>query len=275
MSQTAPYRFDELGWLQFDRLCELLLGFDDVSWEPREFGRVGLALRSVLPPGGHVALAPPTLVVVAWLPRAGSTSSDLRLRRILETEVDGAPVRTVGSLLVLTNVDAPDDGAPGHVARIGPEQLGHLLDADPELRLRMPSVLGIRDLHGPIGERVSARSRFDVWAAAELARAFVPTRAYDRALEVVTRRHFAVLTGAPEMGKTAIARMIAFARMTAGWEAHECVRPEQLWRAFRRDERQVFVADDAFGSTEYRPEAAERWASSSVGCCGRWTSATG
>ena len=27
-----------------------------------------------------------------------------------------------------------------------------------------------------------------------------------------------------------------------------------------RDRPQVFVADDAFGSTEYRPDAAERWA---------------
>src|SRR5439155_25124898 len=48
--------------------------------------------------------------------------------------------------------------------------------------------------------------------------------------------------------------------LTEGWEFHECVRPDELWRAFDRDRRQVFVADDAFGSTEYRPEAAERWA---------------
>ena len=62
------------------------------------------------------------------------------------------------------------------------------------------------------------------------------------------------------MGKTAIARMLALAQMTAGWEVHECVRPEQLWAAFDPRAAQVFVADDAFGSTEYRPDAAERWA---------------
>jgi hypothetical protein len=64
------------------------------------------------------------------------------------------------------------------------------------------------------------------------------------------------------MGKTAIAQMLALAQMTDGWEAHECSSPEQLWRVFDASRRQVFVADDAFGSTEYRPEAAERWASS-------------
>ncbi len=64
------------------------------------------------------------------------------------------------------------------------------------------------------------------------------------------------------MGKTAIAEMLALAQMTDGWEAHECSSPDQLWRVFDASRRQVFVADDAFGSTEYRPEAAERWAQS-------------
>ena len=62
------------------------------------------------------------------------------------------------------------------------------------------------------------------------------------------------------MGKTAIARMIALAQLTDGWEAHECTSPDQVWRAFDRERPQVFVADDAFGSTEYRADAAELWA---------------
>src|ERR1700722_31072 len=62
------------------------------------------------------------------------------------------------------------------------------------------------------------------------------------------------------MGKTAIARMIALAQLTSGWEAHECARPDDVRRVFDAGRAQVFVADDAFGSTEYRPDAAERWA---------------
>src|SRR5207253_6174214 len=93
-----------------------------------------------------------------------------------------------------------------------------------------------------------------------LAHVFVPTRAYVRALDVLDRHRFVVLTGPPEMGKTATARMIGLELLTEGWEFHECVRPDELWKAFDRGRRQLFVADDAFGSTEYRPEAAERWA---------------
>jgi hypothetical protein len=39
-------------------------------------------------------------------------------------------------------------------------------------------------------------------------------------------------------------------------------RAQRLARVFDASNRQVFVADDAFGSTEYRPDAAERWAQS-------------
>jgi hypothetical protein len=41
---------------------------------------------------------------------------------------------------------------------------------------------------------------------------------------------------------------------------HECIRAEQVWAAFDRGRPQLFIADDAFGSTEYRPDAAEAWA---------------
>ena len=260
MRDTSAYRFDDLGWLQFERLCAALLDSEDLEWEQREFGRVALAAQGVaVPGGGESRLAPPTLVVVAWLPPTDSSHAPSRIGRMLETELGRAPVRTIGSILSLTNVVSAGD-VPVPIVRLGPEQLSELVDTDAALRLRVPSVLGIRDLGSLIDEQVVARSTADVPAASGLARVFVPTRAYARALDVLTQRRFVVLTGPPEMGKTAIARMISLAQMTAGWEAHECTRPEQLWSAFARDRPQVFVADDAFGSTEYRPDAADRWA---------------
>src|SRR5438067_1314774 len=80
--------------------------------------------------------------------------------------------------------------------------------------------------------------------AAALARVFVPAAGYAAACDTLRRHGFAVLLGPPEMGKTAIARMIGLAQLTRGWEVHECIRPEQVLEAFRRDRAQVFVADD-------------------------------
>jgi hypothetical protein len=129
-----------------------------------------------------------------------------------------------------------------------------------DVRRRVPFVLGVSDVDELIPPAALARSTGDVEAARALARVFVPTRAYARTLGVLERHRFAVVTGPPEMGKTAIARTLGLALLTEGWELHECVRPEQLWDVFDHDRPQLFVADDAFGSTEYRPEAAERWA---------------
>jgi hypothetical protein len=89
---------------------------------------------------------------------------------------------------------------------------------------------------------------------------FWSTSAYDRARAVLARHRFLVLTGPPEVGKTAIAQMLGLAQMTGGWEVHECSSPDRLWDAFARGRRQLFIVDDAFGSTEYRPDGAEQWA---------------
>jgi hypothetical protein len=143
---------------------------------------------------------------------------------------------------------------------LGVEELSALIDARADLRRRLPSLLGLRDLGPLLDAGAVGRGSLDVDGACELARVFVPTRAYAQAREVLDRHRFVVLTGPPEVGKTAIARMIGLAQATCGWEVHECTRPEELWGAFARDRAQLFVADDAFGSTEYRPDAAERWA---------------
>jgi hypothetical protein len=132
------------------------------------------------------------------------------------------------------------------------------VEAHAELRLRMASLLGVRPLEGLVAPEVEARSTVDVSAAHALARVYVPTSAHARALAVLGRHRFTVLTGPPEMGKTATAGMIALGRLSARWEAHDCGAPDDLLRGLEPDRAQVFVADDAFGSTEYRPDAAER-----------------
>jgi hypothetical protein len=47
--------------------------------------------------------------------------------------------------------------------------------------------------------------------------------------------------------------------MTDGWEIYECRRPEDVFDAHLDGARQIFVADDAFGSTEFRPDQAQEW----------------
>jgi hypothetical protein len=271
MTGSPSYRLDELGWLQFDRLGSLVLeaeaGLTDLRWRGRgDLGRVALIDERLSLRERGIGLGGPVAVAVVWI--RASPSRELRMQEFRDRVV-GLRAGEAEERLVLTNLEAQDaeaalrtypaaDGRTGVV--LGAEEISASLDRHPWLRVAMPSVLGLRDLGALIDPDVRERSSLDVERAQQLARVFWPTHAYERAREVLERHRFVVLTGPPEMGKTAIAEMLALAHLTDGWDAHQCNDPDQVWRAFDGGRRQVFVADDAFGSTEYRPDAAERWA---------------
>ena len=270
-SRLPSYRLDELGWLQFERLCGLLLegsaAFAELTWIGRaDQGRVALVDHDVAL--DDVRVDGPFAVAVVWVRDDPSLAH--RLTHLFAGV--SAVLSELGfwfdRVLVLTNLDA-QAAQPALKERfrdvkrfvvLGAAELGESLDHHPELRAAMPAVLGLRDLDALIRPDARQRSSLEIDSAQELARVFWPTRAYARARAVLARHRFVVLTGPPEMGKTAIARMLALAQLTDGWEAYDCNRPEQVWAALDPNRRQVFVADDAFGSTEYRADAAELWA---------------
>ncbi len=268
------YALERMGWFHFEQLCAALLELEgDVA--PLAWAGGSDDCRAVL--SGTALAAPlltrqapePVLLVCSWV-RTGRPGGLLASvdRMLAERSADIAVAK---SLVILTNVERTAKletrvrsvlADPRVKVRIlGGAEIGRRLDARAELRRAMPSVLGLCDLDRLIDAEVAARSSLDVPAARALAAVFMPTRAYRRALGVLDRHRFAVLSGPPEMGKTAIARTIALAQLTDGWEAHECIRPQEIWRAFDPNRPQVFIADDAFGSTEYRADAGERWAS--------------
>lgn len=137
------------------------------------------------------------------------------------------------------------------------------LDLSPDLVRSFPQILGLRALEELLRQWVNAdivaRSQDALEQAANLSHVFVPTHAYNEALRVLNKHFFVVLEGPPEMGKTAIGRMIALTQVSRGWEALECRRPEDVLREHKADRRQVFVADDFFGRTEYEPSRVSRW----------------
>jgi hypothetical protein len=253
-------RLDELGSVQFAQLCRELVGAETAAGaEVTPWGFAAVCREGVATPDG-AALPGPTLVLALWL-RGGSDADvvDELLQHIVREAAAASPVELT-SVLLLTNVPAPVELAGLNVALLGPDELWALVREQPSLRYRLPFLLGVAEPSLLLPDEARERSTGDVDAAVALARVFVPTRAYELALTVLEQRHFVVLSGPPEMGKTAIARIVGLAALSDGWELHECVRPEDLWQRFSRERRQLFVADDAFGSTEYRPETAERWA---------------
>jgi hypothetical protein len=232
---------EELGWLQFERLCELVLeadaGIDPTRWEGSADHVREFVCEDELKLRGET-LAPPVLIRCVW--RHG------------ETVVE--PPNRFASVVTFTNRPECEIGDVVY----GEAELLDAIRRLPALRFKLPSLLSL-DAALPDPDAL-ARSTIDIEATRELAHVFVPTPAWHHALAVLKAHHFLVLTGPPEMGKTAIARMLGLALLTGGWEVHECTRPEQIEQRYDRERRQLFIADDAFGSTEFHPDAAGRWA---------------
>jgi hypothetical protein len=87
----------------------------------------------------------------------------------------------------------------------------------------------------------------------------VPTQSYSAAWKTLTKHSFVVLQGPPEMGKTANAWMIALTQASRGWQALTCDTPEDFFGLHDSKLQQIFVADDAFGRTEYDPTSCKQW----------------
>ncbi|HEX7299976.1 MAG TPA: hypothetical protein VF257_13330 [Solirubrobacteraceae bacterium] len=270
------YALDELGWLQFQQLCDLVLELEDgvapSGWRGEADRLRWIDLRTGLKlPSLGLSFAGRIRVHAAWATTGSPIwrAAQRGVAQVADHASEAEEPAYAGARVVLTSVDrtpavertvAEQVGGSGSVTVLGRDELVQLVEARADLRLRMPSLVGLRAVEGLVDAETRGRSSVDAGSAHAVARVFVPTRAYARALDVLARHRFAVLTGPPEMGKTAAATMIALARMSAGWDAHDCRTPDDLLTALDAERAQVFVADDAFGSTEYRPDAAERWA---------------
>jgi hypothetical protein len=288
---VAEYRLDELGWFQFERLCQSLLkarcGLGVEAWGGRgDLGRDAYAEGPLRFPGEEENGGPFVFQAkfVAGANAAGSRPMRALLKGVRAELAEIAKREEKGSweeprfytLLTNTPLTAARRKEVKKALKKGLAKTttitilgagdidGMLDDSKDTVRLAFPQILGLRDIFALLNETVNKdiinRSKVALSMGAELAKTFVATGAYEEALGVLRRRHFVVLTGPPEMGKTTIARIIALARLSEGWEAYECRGPDDLLRVHDSEKPQVFVADDAFGSTEYQPEKGSQWA---------------
>jgi hypothetical protein len=288
---VAEYRLDELGWFQFERLCQSLLkarcGLGVEAWGGRgDLGRDAYAEGPLRFPGEEENQGP--FVFQAKFVADANAAGAKPMRALMKgvrAELAEIAKREAKGVWEAPRFYALLTNTPLTVARrkevkkalekglektttvtiLGAGDIDGMLDDSRDtVRLAFPQILGLRDIFALLDKTVNKdiinRSKVALSMGAELAKTFVATGAYEEALEVLRRRHFVVLTGPPEMGKTTIARIVALARLSEGWEAYECRGPNDLLRVHDVEKPQVFVADDAFGSTEYQPEKGSQWA---------------
>jgi hypothetical protein len=284
------YRLDDLGWYQFEWLVQALLkdhlGIGVESWGGHgDNGRDAWCSEPLHFPAKELKSTGPFLFQAKFVEGANAAGAKPfpRLIAAVKAEMVTTHRRRTQSkeiqkcryyVLITNSLISPQgrDKVREEIEKTFPNTVVHclggndicdLLDANPTLKRSFPQLLSLQDLDvllaNVVNRDVVERSSAAISYARDLPAVFVPTDAYAQAWEVLKKHHFVVLEGPPEMGKSAIAWMVAFAQLANSWEAIVCDDPRDFFRSLRADSSQIFIADDAFGRTEYDPSRGARW----------------
>jgi len=283
------YHLDDLGWYTFEQLVQAALkaelGIGLESWgERRDQGRDAYCNTSLRFPSKHIVQDGPFIFQMKFVENAnasgahskGTVATALKgeIARIKERREDGqweepkhyvlvtnAPLTASLRDHLKTTFQESFPSTDFH--SLGGNDICDILDDHPNLRRAFPQLLSLRDLDQLLSEVVNTenleRSRSAIDAARDILPVFVPTAAYEKAWNVLRKHHFVVLEGPPEMGKSSIAWMIALTQLSNGWQAIVCDNPEDIFRFKDSSTPRVFIADDAFGRTEYDPARGSKW----------------
>ena len=285
------YRLDDLGWYQFEWLVQAVLkdhlGIGIESWGGhRDCGRDAWCLDPLHFPAKQSKSSGPFLFQAKFIENANAAGARPIPRLIAAVKAEMAEVLLRGikndggrrngkHYVLLTNSLISPEGRQAvesevhkalpssQVHCLGGNDICDLLDGNTTVRRSFPQLLSLRDLDillaNVVNRDIVERSSAAISYARDVAPVFVPTGAFVQAWDVLKKHHFAVLEGPPEMGKSAIAWMIALTQIASGWEASVCDTPDDFFRALRADASQIFIADDAFGRTEYDPARGVKW----------------
>jgi hypothetical protein len=289
VSTPIPYQLDILGGLQFENLVQGLLsadlGLGVEAWGgSADHGTDAYSASELNFPNKRVTNPGPFVFQVKFISGANSTGArfekdlysairkeaELILRRIEVKRwkppkhyclLSNAPItaaqRTTAANILKEALPEATITIQGALGICG------LLDRNISVARAFPQILSLRSLTDllkkVVRHRSIQRSEAAIKEAEGVTQVFVPTEAYDQAWQVLNKHNFVVLEGPPEMGKTAIAWMIAAVQLAQKWEVIDCDSPDDFFEGYEPDDKQVFVADDAFGTTEYEIIRGNNW----------------
>jgi len=281
----SRYKLDDLGWYQFEQLIQSLLkakiGLGIESWGGhKDLGRDAYFKGSLCFPSNKKE-AGIFVFQIKFISESYYKKSKVKneLFSAIRKEIislEKFKRKNIDYYVLITNANLSGETREKirteieksliktKVSIFGCKDVCDLLDEFPNIRISFPQLLSLRDIKYLLNEIVNKdiikRSKTALQQAEEISKIFYPTKTYIETWETLRKHHFVVLEGPPEVGKTTIARMIAFVLFSLGWEVYECLIPEQFYKMHSEEKKQIFIADDAFGSTEYDPTRAQLWA---------------
>jgi|GEM_PF-1295078 len=289
MAQTIPYNLDTLGWMQFELLAQVLLkaelGLGVELWGgSADHGRDAYCAHELNFPNRHTTNPGPFVFQVKFIAGANAAGADFDDALMKAVNKEGALIRNrveagkwafPKQYVFITNASLTTSHRNAIHGALEPVLEGceitvngaldvcAMLDCNLPVARAFPQILSLRNLFELLDQVVKneivQRTDAVLREAEALSSVFIPTKAYEDAWEILDKHHFVVLEGPPEMGKTAIAWMIAAVMLAQKWQAVDCDKPEDFFAAYAPDRDQIFVADDAFGTTEYDVNRGSEW----------------
>lgn len=135
---------------------------------------------------------------------------------------------------------------------LGPDDINNLLGLHPEVERRHYKLwLASRLVLDRVIHNASiTQSEFDVERVYRDIRRYVRSTAYPRALDMLNKGRVAIISGAPGVGKTSLAKMLLYVYLEQGYEAVSILTDFQTGRErYQPGKRQIFYFDDFIGAT--------------------------
>lgn len=283
------YRLDDLGWVNFEWMCQSLLkhsiGLSIESWGGHsDFGRDAYCDQNLELDSGITSTGP-FIFQCKFVQNANASGANSRSALIKAVKSECANLKNliaegkideVSNYVFLTNApissllrtelsECFSEVFKNTSVRLwNGNDICRILDNLPNVRQSFPQLLGLRDLdeliRSSLNRSLEMRSLISLKRAQEWAPSFVPTEVYHEAIQKLKKYHFIMLSGPPEVGKTTLGSMIGLQMVAEGWEFLDCRCPDDFYNLIA-EKPQVFIVDDVFGTTEYRPDQALQWES--------------
>lgn len=188
------------------------------------------------------------------------------LKRVLQKEVDKVKQLDPNRYIISTSVGL----TPQNKAEIqtmfspyirstedilGKDDLNNLLGLYPEIekqyyKLWLGSTAVLEDI---LNKRINNWSSIEMEAIQREVSTYVMNSSFNNALDILTTNRYVVISGIPGIGKTTLARMLAYYLLSQGYE--EFVKLETIGDAAQKltaGKKQVFFFDDFLGSTFFQ-----------------------
>lgn len=252
----SDYDFHSLSPVDFERLvCELLRA--DLGIDLRSFGHGpdgGVDLESS--DGGRTT-------IVQCKHYHGSSFADLK--KAAKSEKSKMDRLTPDTYYFVTSQNLSRTQQQTIVEQLSPHltdsssiytraELNDLLQRFPDVELNHFKLwmASATVLHRIVQSGIWQRSEALMEEIQDRVRLYVATPSFAKARQMLDEKRVCVITGAPGVGKSMLADMLALSHWQDGWQIIELDSHEigKAWDAISSDARQLFYFDDVFGQTD-------------------------